>query len=260
MEMLIHCSGFHLRARRKASIPQAEAAATRIQSIARGYIQRKKILHCPVCLSMQDATLATSVARCSHQLCPTCAVRCRQAQGCCPICRRPADGCTSTRPTDGSTSHGHGHGERTWRTSNLSPVEFIDFDSLSTHNDFEYEGRAFALISQHFDSLSNFAMGYHLPPSAFFGRPRGDRGVPFSAAVALGWLDGGRPLPRPTDAANPYSSQPSRAEGGGLRKAISLVLATSFQSTRRGSRRSSEGILRTPARGRGAERPRSQSI
>ena len=274
MEMFAQWPSFQPHVRRQTCLPQASAAATLIQSIARGNIQRKKIMNCPVCLSMVDATLASSVARdCSHKLCQSCKLRCTASQGCCPICRRSAFGhARSMRSvidpheevslsTMLSTPPGHEStredSTRTWRTSNLSVDEFIDFDA-----DPEYEWASRILFAEHFNGISSLGWaGYHMPAAAFLGRPRGDRGVPMSAAHAtLGRAWG---FPRPAASVS-LSSHPSRSDDaapGGLRKAISLVLSSSFSSSRRGSRRGSEAHPRPRMpEGRGAERPRSQSI
>ena len=61
-------------------------AAVCIQAATRGVLQRRQIVHCPVCLTIgRDPT---SIAACGHLLCGSCAARCSKLSSRCPVCRR----------------------------------------------------------------------------------------------------------------------------------------------------------------------------
>lgn len=66
-----------------------KTATVRIQSACRGFLQRRRVGWCPVCLSMTDQP--ERMATCRHIVCGACAAQCvRFGKTSCPTCRAPS--------------------------------------------------------------------------------------------------------------------------------------------------------------------------
>ena len=75
--------------RSRAAEGWAEArSACRIQAVARGFLLRRSLAWCPICLCRTDEPV--TFASCEHVLCRSCSHACaRRAMRSCPLCRAP---------------------------------------------------------------------------------------------------------------------------------------------------------------------------